>query len=427
MVENCSSQNTNGLSKANLLNTECYCKTLDRQKLAKLLPDRHPAKRLLQQQSQLFSDTAVYISSKEYQQIQNIVQAVETMVTCPLYQQRILADAPNTAQMTSHTGGAFNAIDFHMSNLGPRIIEVNTNGGGAFLNSALIAAQIACCDVNESQTQSLYHTLDTEFVSMLKNEWRLERGQLPLKTIAIVDDKPEEQFLYPELLMAQHLFENAGIQTYILSPEQMTYDDTGLYFNGTKLDLIYNRLTDFYFSESTHQHIKKSYLNRSVVVTPNPFHYALYANKQHLIHMSDPEFLASLSLTTEIKTTLLNAAPQTQRVTAESADDLWQNRKHLFFKPMVGFGSRATYRGDKLTQKVWTEIVKSDYVAQQFIPPSIRAVEVNNETKMLKMDIRAYIYQGRIQLLAARLYQGQTTNFRTPGGGFAPVWVVADI
>jgi hypothetical protein len=39
------------------------------------------------------------------------------------------------------------------------------------------------------------------------------------------------------------------------------------------------------------------------------------------------------------------------------------------------------------------------------------------------MDIRAYVYNGEIQLLAARLYQGQTTNFRTQGGGFAPVFV----
>jgi hypothetical protein len=40
----------------------------------------------------------------------------------------------------------------------------------------------------------------------------------------------------------------------------------------------------------------------------------------------------------------------------------------------------------------------------------------------LKLDIRNYIYNGRVQLLAARLYEGQTTNFRTPGGGFAPVF-----
>jgi hypothetical protein len=28
--------------------------------------------------------------------------------------------------------------------------------------------------------------------------------------------------------------------------------------------------------------------------------------------------------------------------------------------------------------------------------------------------------------MAARMYQGQTTNFRTPGGGFAPVYSLPD-
>ena len=38
-----------------------------------------------------------------------------------------------------------------------------------------------------------------------------------------------------------------------------------------------------------------------------------------------------------------------------------------------------------------------------------------------KMDVRLYTYRGQVLLAAARLYQGQTTNFRTEGGGFAPV------
>ena len=41
---------------------------------------------------------------------------------------------------------------------------------------------------------------------------------------------------------------------------------------------------------------------------------------------------------------------------------------------------------------------------------------------MLKVDLRNYVYDGEVLLIAARLYQGQTTNFRTPGGGFAPVF-----
>jgi len=41
-----------------------------------------------------------------------------------------------------------------------------------------------------------------------------------------------------------------------------------------------------------------------------------------------------------------------------------------------------------------------------------------------KTDVRLFVYDGQALLTAARLYQGQTTNFRTPGGGFAPVFVI---
>lgn len=43
------------------------------------------------------------------------------------------------------------------------------------------------------------------------------------------------------------------------------------------------------------------------------------------------------------------------------------------------------------------------------------------------MDLRNYVYDGEVQLLVARLYQGQTTNFRTQGGGFAPVLTTAPL
>jgi hypothetical protein len=42
--------------------------------------------------------------------------------------------------------------------------------------------------------------------------------------------------------------------------------------------------------------------------------------------------------------------------------------------------------------------------------------------QVLKFDLRNYAYDGAVLGVAARLYQGQTTNFRTPGGGFAPVY-----
>lgn len=64
---------------------------------------------------------------------------------------------------------------------------------------------------------------------------------------------------------------------------------------------------------------------------------------------------------------------------------------------------------------------------QEFIPPSIRITNLSGKEEELKMDIRAYIYKEEILLLASRLYQGQTTNFRTPGGGFSPLYVLPKI
>jgi hypothetical protein len=39
----------------------------------------------------------------------------------------------------------------------------------------------------------------------------------------------------------------------------------------------------------------------------------------------------------------------------------------------------------------------------------------------MKYDLRCYAYQGKLQIVIARLYQGQTTNLKTTGGGFTIV------
>ena len=75
-----------------------------------------------------------------------------------------------------------------------------------------------------------------------------------------------------------------------------------------------------------------------------------------------------------------------------------------------------------LTRRVFAEILTGDYVAQALVPPSERITADDTATPILKVDLRNYVYDGEVLLIAARLYQGQTTNFRTPGGGFAPVF-----
>lgn len=123
-----------------------------------------------------------------------------------------------------------------------------------------------------------------------------------------------------------------------------------------------------------------------------------------------------------VDTTLLAAIPRTEIMTAGNRDALWAKRRELFFKPATGYGSKAAYRGEKLTKRVWEEMAKSTYVAQVLVAPSERHVADTQTATVLKVDVRNYAYAGVVKFVAARLYQGQTTNFRTPGGGFAPVF-----
>ena len=142
--------------------------------------------------------------------------------------------------------------------------------------------------------------------------------------------------------------------------------------------------------------------------------------------MSDEASLAALGVSEQARAVLARGVPRTAQVSPERAADLWERRRTLFFKPAAGYGSKAAYRGDKLTRRVWQDILAGDYVAQTLVPPSERLVNVDGGETDLKLDVRAYAYGGQIQLLAARLYQGQTTNFRTSGGGFAAAFLVRE-
>jgi hypothetical protein len=188
------------------------------------------------------------------------------------------------------------------------------------------------------------------------------------------------------------------------------------------IDLVYNRLTDFGFEEPAQTDLGGAYLAGEVGVTPHPRAHALYADKRNLTLLCDESFLRSTGISGHAREALLASVPRTELVTAENRDSMWARRRGLFFKPAAGYGSKAAYRGDKLTKRVWEEMPKSTYVAQALVAPSERHVGEAAAPVALKADIRNYAYAGVVKLVVARLYQGQTTNFRTPGGGFAPVF-----
>ncbi|MBP2278505.1 hypothetical protein OVY29_23690 [Sphingopyxis sp. SE2] len=374
----------------------------------------------LETRPHLFSDVAVFINASQLAGMRRIIAAIETVARHPDYLAATMDWAPPSARQDFGPHGVFMGYDFHLSERGPALIEINTNAGGAMLNAVLARAQRVCCP-SESTDFLGADSFEAVVAAMFSKEWRYQRGSGEPVSIAIVDDDPVSQYLFPEFLLTRHMLERAGHSVCIADPSEFDYASGTLRYGDRNVDLIYNRLVDFSLDRPEHSALRAAYLDGSVVVTPNPHVHAKFADKRNLTLLSDTALLREWGFDQAIVDTLDTGIPATERVDEASAKRLWAGRRQFFFKPAGGYGSKAAYRGDKLTKSVWAEILESDYVAQAYVRPSERTIRLDGEMVKRKIDVRLYTYDGEPLVAAARLYQGQTTNMRTAGGGFAPV------
>ncbi|PJZ68668.1 circularly permuted ATPgrasp domain protein [Leptospira perolatii] len=420
---------------AQLLNRSCHCVTLEKNKLEKEFLSQISGAQVgtfsegNELVSRYFSESASFIDQKEKEEMESVLRAIRTAIDHPNIRKTLLKDVPSRWRERNSKGGVFLSLDFHLTKFGPKLIEINTNAGGAFLQLKLISSQIECCpEVREALPEkSQLEELEKKFLSMFLEEWELQGKTGRPEFIVIVDENPESQFLYPEFLLFQDLFRRSGIKSKICSPDQLKFEFGELRLDGEKVDLLYNRLTDFYLRDSINSSILAAWEEEKIVLTPNPLDYELYAKKSNLVLLSDVEKLRELGVGQFELEILERSVPKTNLVCEADPEKLWANRKELFFKPTVGYGSKSVYKGEKITKGVFSELLKKDSVYQEIVPPSERVVLRNGEKVSLKMDFRAYVYDEEILLLASRLYQGQTTNFRTLGGGFSPVYVLPNL
>ena len=415
-----------GGSEAERLNRKCFCVTLDRTALIEALNlevgSQNFAQALAVSHPSLFSNVQAFVTADILIEMARVVDAVEAVAMLPGYRDAALSWAPPIAKLDLGPIGALMGYDFHVTADGPKLIEVNTNAGGAFLNAILVRAEHACCAAAHVPFEiSPPQEFAPKIVEMFIAEWRRQRGTGRPAMIAIVDDAPEKQYLLPEFSLAKALLEQHGFGAMIADASELVFDGKALLCQGRPIDLVYNRLVDFALEEPRHASLRAAYVAGNVVVTPNPRAHALFADKRNLTLLSNADGLNHWGLSQSHLDVLCASVPKTVIVSPANADALWQDRRNLFFKPARGHGSKAAYRGDKVTRKVWAEILAHEYVAQAFAAPGTRSVRLDEVPVELKVDVRLYTFAGNVLLAAARLYQGQTTNMRTPGGGFAPV------
>lgn len=308
-----------------------------------------------------------------------------------------LTDPGNKSIMMSY--------DFHVAaNNDLKLIEVNTNAAFLALGHQMYAMKkhpLPVADFN----------LD-EIKDCILQELHLQ-GKVPPQPlkISIMDEEPQAQRLFIEFLVFNELFKSWGWDSRI--------EDYRDLFKNFIPDFIYNRYTDFYLTNESSQTLRTKFVNKEVCLSPNPFEYLLLADKQRMIDWVQPGFLENHGFTGKDLELLKTIIPRADDLNTMSIDEIWKQRKSLFFKPKNAFGSKLSYKGASISRKAFDEVFKSDMIAQELVPAPEQIFETPEGAQSFKYDLRCYAYQGRLQLIVARLYQGQVTNLRTPYGGFA--------
>ncbi|GAB6083330.1 hypothetical protein JCM30471_22440 [Desulfuromonas carbonis] len=347
-----------------------------------------------------------------------LVRTLDQLSRQPAYRQQVLPQLPETARFNPGHDAVMMGYDFLLSPAGPRLIEVNTNAGGGLL------AYLAHAPATPLATATLPPRLKRQLLASFAAEISAFSGgrrERP-RGIAIIDENPLDQFLYTEMQSFARLFETEwGIPALITDPAGLVAGTEGVFSAGRPIDLIYNRHCDFYLESPAMSGLRDAYLAGKVCLTPNPFIYGLLADKRRMILWSDRDALADLALPAVARDRLLAMIPQSRLLAAIDPAQAWQQREELVFKPVSRFGSRGVLLGRKISRTRFDELPPAETLVQQLVPPSLTEI---GSGIALKTDYRLYVYRSQVLGVAARLYQGQVTNLRTAGGGFAAVHLI---
>ena len=362
------------------------------------------------------SPLAARLPRSDLKTMMRLVRLLERLSREPRYRSRVCPELPETARRDPGYASLMMGYDFHLSDAGPRLIEVNTNAGGGYF--AWLSEQRN----PEHGRRPWSHRYPARLIDSFTREWQAFSGpDQELQQLVILDEDPPNQPLYREMTGYRDWFAAAGISTRIADIADLQISEDGVYSEGQRVDLVYNRHCDFFLETPALQPLRTAYLAGSVCLSPNPFAYGLLADKRRMILWSDPGRLAELPLTQDEQQLLLKATPHSVLLADSDPDDVWARRKKLVFKPVTRFGGQGVLMGKTVTRKRFATLDPATTLVQEVVPPSRTTDEQGQE---FKMDLRLFVYRAQLLGIAARLYRGQLTNLRTEGGGFAAVRLV---
>lgn len=309
---------------------------------------------------------------------------------------------------TTKAGGIFNSFDFHLSPSGPKLIEINTNAGGAFvLADQSLHGSFAGGACNGLGKVDLIAPEKT-----IMDCWRAIRPNQTLLRVAIIDENPALQPLLQDMKIAAQRLRKLGIEADVVDVQELAIESGRLVARGKPVDMVYNRLTDFHLSEPHSQVLFEAWTSGMALVAPNPAAYSAYADKLRLTQLWNSASHRMSDLPEVLRSEFMSPS---------SAERMWKNRRHLVFKPRHGYGSKGVLRGDKVTRGRFEDALKEQMIAQEYAEPSRLTIETAGESVSMKLDFRVWTHGSLPLFVGARAYRGQVTSMRGPEEGFASI------
>lgn len=336
----------------------------------------------------------------------------------PGYLEIVTPLLPECARFDPGHQSVMMGYDFHLTPEGPRLIEVNTNAGGAFLAWQSHGPKAKNSFPLRGKRNQIMDSFNEE-VRLFSNGQKNK----PVHVV-ILDEDPERQFLYNEMQAFAALFVQSTIRTAIVPPESLELRENILFHQGIPVDMIYNRHCDFYLESEPLSPIREAYLNRQVCLSPNPRTYGLLSDKRRMILWSDRQILEKLGLSHAEQLFLLKIIPQTRTMACLDLPTLWRDRRHWVFKPVASHGGKGVLLGRSISRARFDALVPNQTLAQRLAPPTV--IHCPDRPQPMKTDFRFFVYGRRVLGIAARIYHGQITTFREAGSGYAPVRLVEE-
>lgn len=352
----------------------------------------------------LATKTPVTISHDDFSSMLSFARAAYQLKNNPTYLDLLADKLPEAAKVKSNNSPSIlMGYDFHLTDTTPKLIEINNNAGGLWEKDE---GWIPQCPHAE-----LADDLQTRILNMFEASWQ---------HIVIMDEDITQQYMYPEMQAYASLLASAGKKVSLVSPKDLELKSDGLYVQETKVDMIYNRDTNFYLESLSMQHIRTAYMAGQVILNPYPRSYALIGDKNRMVDWWREGLLEACVSEARLKL-FRDIVPETHVLAEYDKDVAWQTRKQWVFKPAARHGGKGVLLGKAMSRKRFEALDGSSTVMQRLVPPSV----IDIDDVSYKFDIRLYMHGEHLIAMAGRAWRGQITNFREEGSGWTSIKVGA--